>query len=110
VELTVEKEVAGFWVKIPCVEQLGSCSYENICDLIDEYIPPGESCPEPLHTYGLPCHCPFKEVSTWGVKVVEWVWVWPFHSAYCFFGYIRTAILGAGSLGLSVYEMEQLYA
>lgn len=61
VELTVEKEVAGFWVKIPCVEQLGSCSYENICDLIDEYIPPGESCPEPLHTYGLPCHCPFKE-------------------------------------------------
>lgn len=61
VELTVEKEVAGFWVKIPCVEQLGSCIYENICDLIDEYIPPGESCPEPLHTYGLPCHCPFKE-------------------------------------------------
>lgn len=61
VELTVEKEVAGFWVKIPCVEQLGSCSYENICDLIDQYIPPGETCPEPLHTYGLPCHCPFKE-------------------------------------------------
>ncbi|VTJ77481.1 Hypothetical predicted protein [Marmota monax] len=24
VELTVEKEVAGFWVKIPCVERLGS--------------------------------------------------------------------------------------
>lgn len=61
VELTVEKEVAGFWVKIPCVEQLGSCTYENVCDLIDQYIPPGETCPEPLHTYGLPCHCPFKE-------------------------------------------------
>lgn len=66
----MEKEVAGFWVKIPCVEQLGSCTYENVCDLIDQYIPPGETCPEPLHTYGLPCHCPFKEVSTWAVEAL----------------------------------------
>ncbi|XP_026255956.2 ganglioside GM2 activator isoform X2 [Urocitellus parryii] len=62
VELTVEKEVAGFWVKIPCVEQLGSCTYEDFCDVLNTVIPPGEPCPEPLHTYGLPCHCPFKEV------------------------------------------------
>lgn len=61
VELTVEKEMAGFWVKIPCVEQIGSCTYEDFCQLLDLYIPPGESCPEPLHSYGLPCHCPFKE-------------------------------------------------
>ncbi|MBZ3884193.1 Ganglioside GM2 activator [Sciurus carolinensis] len=61
VELTVEKEVAGFWVKIPCVEQLGSCTYEDFCDVLSNLIPPGEPCPEPLHTYGLPCHCPFKE-------------------------------------------------
>lgn len=61
VELTVEKEVAGFWVKIPCIEQIGSCTYEDCCVLLNLYIPPGESCPEPLHTYGLPCHCPFKE-------------------------------------------------
>ncbi|KAM9254143.1 LOW QUALITY PROTEIN: ganglioside GM2 activator [Dugong dugon] len=60
VELTVEKEVAGFWVKIPCVEQIGSCTYEDVCNVLDSFIPPGESCPEPLHTYGLPCHCPFK--------------------------------------------------
>lgn len=64
----MEKEVAGFWVKIPCVEQLGSCTYEDFCDLLNLYIPPGEPCPEPLHTYGLPCHCPFKEVSTWGAR------------------------------------------
>lgn len=61
VELTVEKEVAGFWVKIPCVEQIGSCTYEDFCDVLDTIIPPGEPCPEPLHTYGLPCHCPFKD-------------------------------------------------
>lgn len=61
VELTVQKEMAGFWVKVPCVEQVGSCTYEDICNTVDNFFPPGEPCPEPLHTYGLPCHCPFKE-------------------------------------------------
>ncbi|KAI5935294.1 ganglioside GM2 activator [Manis javanica] len=61
VELTVEKEVAGIWIKIPCVDQIGSCTYKDICDILDNFIPPGEPCPEPLHTYGLPCHCPVKE-------------------------------------------------
>lgn len=66
VELTVEKEVTGFWAKIPCVEQIGSCTYEDFCQIIDTFTPPGEPCPEPLRTYGLPCHCPFKAVSTPG--------------------------------------------
>lgn len=61
--LTLEKEVAGLWVKIPCVEQLGSCHYRDACDLLSRLIPPGQDCPEPLHTYGLPCRCPFKAVS-----------------------------------------------
>ncbi|XP_004428691.1 PREDICTED: ganglioside GM2 activator isoform X1 [Ceratotherium simum simum] len=61
VEITLEKEVAGVWIKIPCVEQIGSCTFDNACDILDTLIPPGQPCPEPLHTYGLPCHCPFKE-------------------------------------------------
>ncbi|KAJ8254971.1 hypothetical protein GJAV_G00199460 [Gymnothorax javanicus] len=60
VNVTLEKEVAGFWVKIPCVEELGSCHYPDACELLDQIIPPGQDCPEPLHTYGIPCHCPFK--------------------------------------------------
>lgn len=60
VNVTLEKEVAGFWVKIPCVEELGSCHYENACDILNQLIPPGQDCPEPLHTFGLPCRCPFK--------------------------------------------------
>uniref|UniRef100_K9IH48 MD-2-related lipid-recognition domain-containing protein n=1 Tax=Desmodus rotundus TaxID=9430 RepID=K9IH48_DESRO len=60
-ELTVQKEMAGLWVKVPCVEQIGSCTYEDVCDILDIFLPPGEPCPEPLHAYGLPCHCPFKE-------------------------------------------------
>lgn len=60
VNVTMEKEVAGFWVKIPCVEELGSCHYQDACDILNQLIPTGQDCPEPLHTYGLPCHCPFK--------------------------------------------------
>ncbi|XP_056625818.1 ganglioside GM2 activator [Triplophysa dalaica] len=60
VNLTLKREVAGMWVKIPCIEDLGSCHYPNVCELLDQLIPPGQDCPEPLHTYGLPCHCPFK--------------------------------------------------
>ncbi|KAM9731623.1 ganglioside GM2 activator isoform 3-T3 [Dama dama] len=62
VELTVEKHIAGFWVKIPCVDNIGSCTYDNFCNMLEMLIPIEEPCPEPLHTYGLPCHCPFKEV------------------------------------------------
>nr|XP_003464542.1 ganglioside GM2 activator [Cavia porcellus] len=61
VEVTLEREVAGLWIKIPCVEQIGSCVYEDFCNVLDNFVPPGEPCPEPLHTLGLPCHCPFKE-------------------------------------------------
>lgn len=63
VNVTLEKEVAGFWVKVPCVDDLGSCHYQDICSILDQLIPPGQNCPEPLYTYGLPCHCPFKAVS-----------------------------------------------
>ncbi|KAM3866934.1 coiled-coil domain-containing protein 69-like [Diretmus argenteus] len=68
VNVTMEKEVAGFWVKIPCLEELGSCHYRDACDLLDQLIPPGQDCPEPLHTYGLPCHCPFKAKKSKGKK------------------------------------------
>ncbi|TNN61053.1 Ganglioside GM2 activator [Liparis tanakae] len=60
VNVTLEKEVAGFWVRVPCVEEVGSCHYDDLCDLLTQLVPPGQDCPEPLHTYGLPCHCPFK--------------------------------------------------
>ncbi|XP_036825660.1 coiled-coil domain-containing protein 69 [Oncorhynchus mykiss] len=60
VNVTLEKEVAGFWVTVPCLEEIGSCHYTDGCDLLNLLIPPGQDCPEPLHTYGIPCHCPFK--------------------------------------------------
>ncbi|XP_059272516.1 ganglioside GM2 activator [Mustela nigripes] len=59
VELIIEKKVANFWIKVPCMSHV-RCIFEDICQLLDFIIPPGQPCPEPLHTYGLPCHCPLK--------------------------------------------------
>ncbi|KAK6299323.1 hypothetical protein J4Q44_G00308330 [Coregonus suidteri] len=52
--------VAGSGSRVPCLEEIGSCHYTDGCDLLNQLIPPGTDCPEPLHTYGIPCHCPFK--------------------------------------------------
>nr|XP_025974463.1 ganglioside GM2 activator [Dromaius novaehollandiae] len=58
--VVMEKALGDFWVQLPCIEQLGSCTYSDICAMLDNLIPPGMTCPEPLLTYGIPCHCPFK--------------------------------------------------
>ncbi|NXO19344.1 SAP3 protein, partial [Oriolus oriolus] len=58
--LLVEKALGDLWIQLPCIDQLGSCTYDDVCSILDELIPPGTPCPEPLLTYGIPCHCPFK--------------------------------------------------
>lgn len=56
--LKLQKEVLGLWIDVPCVDNIGSCSYD-VCECLDNLIPPGEPCPEPLASLGIPCHCPF---------------------------------------------------
>lgn len=58
----VEKALGDLWIQLPCIDQLGSCTYNDVCTILDNLIPPGTTCPEPLLTYGIPCHCPFKAV------------------------------------------------
>ncbi|XP_059536771.1 ganglioside GM2 activator-like [Myotis daubentonii] len=60
VQLTVQKEMASFWVKVLRVKQIGIC-YDSLCDIFDICIPPGGFSPESLRSYALPCQCPFKE-------------------------------------------------
>ena len=56
-DLKVEKKVL-FWITIPCVDNVGSCDYEDVCVLLQQ-IP----CPPEFPKYGIPCSCPFKPVS-----------------------------------------------
>lgn len=57
-----EKALGDLWIQLPCIDQVGSCTYDDACAMLDNLIPPGSPCPEPLLTYGIPCHCPFKAV------------------------------------------------
>jgi len=52
ISLTIEKKVAGFYIKIPCVDDYGSCKYTNLCPTWKEV------CPKYFEKFGFPCSCP----------------------------------------------------
>ena len=49
----MEKKVAGFYVKLPCIDNVGSCTYGDICKIW------AQACTSQFEKYGLPCNCPF---------------------------------------------------
>ncbi|XP_052430138.1 ganglioside GM2 activator [Carassius gibelio] len=64
VNLTLEREVAGVWIKVPCVDDLGSCYYPDACVRLAQlfmWIP--QLCPEPKPSSSVPCGCPFRAIS-----------------------------------------------
>lgn len=52
VDLTVQKKVI-VWVTLPCVHSVGSCSYTDICSLVEKV-----KCPKEFQDHGIPCKCP----------------------------------------------------
>ncbi|KAH9374063.1 hypothetical protein HPB48_005332 [Haemaphysalis longicornis] len=52
VEISMKKKVY-LWVTVPCVNDFGSCDYDDICSV--------QSCPLFYEFLGLPCGCPIKE-------------------------------------------------
>ncbi|XP_033110893.1 ganglioside GM2 activator-like [Anneissia japonica] len=55
-ELTVKKKVV-VWIDVPCIDNVGSCTYDDVCTLISA----GTPCPDPLPKYNIPCHCPLTK-------------------------------------------------
>ncbi|CAF0836033.1 unnamed protein product [Adineta steineri] len=52
VTVLLERKVGPFFVKVPCVDNFGSCNYGNACELWAEF------CPKYAARFGLPCECP----------------------------------------------------
>jgi len=48
----IERKVGPFFVKVPCVNNFGSCNYDNVCELWSQV------CPKYAEKFGLPCECP----------------------------------------------------
>jgi len=52
--VVLERKVGSAWIKIPCIGKIGSCTYDDICELLQ-----GAVCPPPFGANGVPCKCPF---------------------------------------------------
>ena len=54
-QLKITKIVEHFKVKIPCVDNFGSCTYEDVCS----QLPQPDNCPTFFKQQNIPCSCPF---------------------------------------------------
>ncbi|XP_021372401.1 ganglioside GM2 activator-like [Mizuhopecten yessoensis] len=55
VVLDMKKDFRGDWIDIPCIANVGSCTYSSLCSDLDM-----ATCPEELKNAGIDCRCPFK--------------------------------------------------
>jgi len=60
VTVKITKKISFIWIDVPCIDNIGSCVYEDFCVAIP--LPPDVPCPEPFITLGFPCRCPFPQV------------------------------------------------
>lgn len=48
----MKKKIGPAYIKIPCVDNIGSCTYGDICK---DW---AEACPKYFSQFGIPCTCP----------------------------------------------------
>jgi len=58
VSLKLKKKIFGVMVEIPCIDNVGSCDYSDVCPMLQNI-----TCPPELQKYGIPCHCPISKGS-----------------------------------------------
>ena len=54
VELELEHQLYGVWVPVPCIDNVGSCTYTNMCA---DHLATAK-CPTWLQHFDIPCPCP----------------------------------------------------
>uniref|UniRef100_A0A8C4T4V8 MD-2-related lipid-recognition domain-containing protein n=1 Tax=Erpetoichthys calabaricus TaxID=27687 RepID=A0A8C4T4V8_ERPCA len=55
IQVEVKKNVWGFWIEVPCVDHIGSCTYNNVCEWLNHNF--SKKCPFGLTS----CQCPVKQ-------------------------------------------------
>jgi hypothetical protein len=59
VQVVVEmKKKEGIWIKIPCIDNCGSCTFDDFCQVMAPV-----KCPDPVTKAGISCHCPLTQVN-----------------------------------------------
>jgi len=54
-DLSISKKIEGFWIPVPCLDNIGSCTYDDPCSLLATV--KDKVCPV-LTAANLPCQCP----------------------------------------------------
>jgi len=55
-DVLVQKQLFGYWIDVPCLENIGSCNYTNVCTAWDLFLASTNLCPV-LQQYHIPCTC-----------------------------------------------------
>jgi len=59
IHLSVSRYAGFFWLPVPCVAEVGSCTYPDACQLLEDHFGEGHGCPQQFIDNDLPCTCPF---------------------------------------------------
>ncbi|XP_041348954.1 ganglioside GM2 activator-like [Gigantopelta aegis] len=62
----IKKKVLSTWIEIPCIEQFGSCNYDDFCQILGMIT----SCPAPFTEHSIPCQCPI-DVGTFNLPATN---------------------------------------
>ncbi|CAH1799082.1 unnamed protein product, partial [Owenia fusiformis] len=71
-DLIIRKSLFGIMVDIPCVDGIGSCSYQDVCSLVNDLVTAeGAECPAEVTQFLGGCSCPFKarQISVPGIDI-----------------------------------------
>ena len=52
------KMIGKFKFEVPCIEGIGSCTYDDVCDLLPKN---AQDCPAFFKQNNIPCNCPFPQ-------------------------------------------------
>ncbi|KAK7486629.1 hypothetical protein BaRGS_00022154 [Batillaria attramentaria] len=82
-DLTIERYVGFFWVTVPCISDVGSCTYDDACALLSgAFGADGTQCPQQLVDNNVPCACPFQAGSysmtnaVFSIPELSGLWSW----------------------------------
>lgn len=53
ISLTLEKKIFGVWTEIPCIDNIGSCTYDNACDLVPLVVQPSKDFEKKISKYNI---------------------------------------------------------
>jgi len=57
IDLQVERYVGFFWLTVPCISEVGSCTYDDGCKILSDNFN-ATGCPPQLKAGNVPCMCP----------------------------------------------------